>query len=397
MNTNVLENLAFAQPTVLPSLSPRPIGSDTGARPTTNMDNRTLFRNEYDAVIDDAALLFPNEGEENVRDSFIAKKRDELLIKYGFLSSPAPTNASNNRPISDVEKRALVVKHFVQTCNKYNEKTESMNEFFDRIERKFNAESVGSTEKLNILEILLPGSYFQPYEANLSEDEQYALYKMRALIKAKCTPVDVLFKTVNLTFSAQDSFEHIYDQTKYAISKCNDVFPLHTLEELSTWILFLKGIPKGIRLQMANECRPESLSELKTSLKRFASSRSRSIGSYFCDFKPKNDTQTSNLVKDSTSSSNSQVKPKEINSSVKPKFKVKKCSFCSRPGHKEKDCWLKHPEKKPVANKSVKHAFRTKPDIYRDGVEFFIEGKLNHQSLSEILIDSGATIAAVNA
>ena len=69
----------------------------------------------------------------------------------------------------------LLVTNFVATCNKFDEKSETMNEFFDRLERKCTSENVDDKAKLNILDILLPCSYFKPYDESLSENEQFAL------------------------------------------------------------------------------------------------------------------------------------------------------------------------------------------------------------------------------
>ena len=148
--------------------NPRLITMTSGIR-----NNHQLFRAEYDDVIQDASLLFPSDNEIDIRNSFIAKKRDELLIKYGFLASSQPSQIVNApAPINATEKSSLVVKNFVATCNKYDDKIECMNEFFDRLERKLNSENVDDKEKLSILEILLPGSYFQPYEDSLSDAVQ---------------------------------------------------------------------------------------------------------------------------------------------------------------------------------------------------------------------------------
>ena len=199
--------------------------ASTMASPTPHQ----LFRAEYDVAIDDARLLFPDESENDLRNSFLAKKREELLTKHGFLgynqSNPGFDN-SQSQPLSDAEKRSRLVKNFVATCNKFDEKSESMDEFFDRLERKCTSENVDDKAKLNILDILLPSSYFKPYDESLSEKDQFKLYKKRALVKAKCTPIDILYQAVNPNFDSNNSFTHIFEQTQYCIAKCKDAFPL---------------------------------------------------------------------------------------------------------------------------------------------------------------------------
>ena len=363
-----------------------------------------LFHSEYDAVILDAKLLFPNDSEIDIRESFLAKKREELHIMHGFLASNQPNLTDNaSVPLNAVHKSSLLVKNFVATCNKYDEKVESMKEFFDRFERKLNSENIDAKEKLNILEILLPGSYFQPYENSLTHAEQFVLYKKRALIKAKCTPIDILFKTVNSSFDSQDSFNHIFDQTKYSVSKCKEAFPSLSWEEIAAWVLFLKGIPKGIRLQMTNECKPDEIDELQPSIQRFASSRSCTIGSFFTDFKSKPSSQTSNSSQSNsktTSASNTSNSGKSTSNSkpsdVKTESSNEKCSHCSKTGHKEENCWAKYPEKKPKNKKNINHTFCTNRVPYKDGVEFIMEGKLNKKHSSDILLDSGAGVSAIN-
>ena len=365
-----------------------------------------LFRSEYDAVILDAKLLFPSDSETEIRESFLAKKCEELLIRHGFLARNQPNLTDNaSVPVNAVQKSSLLVKNFVATCNKYDEKVESMNEFFDRFERKLNSENVDDKEKLNILEILLPGSFFQLYENSLTHAEQFLLYKKRALIKAKCTPIDILFKTVNSSFDSQDSFNHIFDKTKFSVSKCKEAFPSLSWEEIAAWVLFLKGIPKGIRLQMTNECRPDEIDELQPSIQRFASSRSCTIGSFFTDFKSKPSSQTSNSSQSdskTTSASNTNNSGKSTSNSkpsdVKTESSNEKCSHCSKTGHKEENCWAKYPEKNPKNKKNINHAFCTNRVPYKDGVEFIMEGKLNkkHTGSSDILLDSGAGVSAIN-
>ena len=115
--------------------------------------------------------------------------------------------------------------------------------------------------------------------------------------KAKCTPIDILYQAVNSNFDSKDSFTHIFEQTGYGISKCKDAFPSISWNKLCTWLLFLKGFPKGIRVQLASECRPNDLDDLQSSIQRYASSRSRTIGSYFTDYKPKSDSIASNSSK----------------------------------------------------------------------------------------------------
>ena len=168
-------------------------------------------------------------------------------------------------------------------------------------------------------------------------------------------------------------------------------------------MLFLKGIPKGIRLQMANECRPDEIDDLQPSIQRFASSRSHTIGNFFTDFKSKASSQTSNsLQSDSktTSASNTSNSGKSTSNSkpsdVKTESSNEKCSHCSKTGHKEENCWAKYPEKKPKNKKIINHTFCTNRVPYKDFVEFIMEGKLNKKHSSDILLDSGAGGSAIN-
>ena len=265
-----------------------------------------------------------------------------------------------------------------------------MEAFFDRIERKFIFEGIDSQDKLNILDTLLPSSYFVPY-ASLPPEEQYELYKKRALFKAQCTPIDVLFKAANLnTFGYQDSFHYIFDQMKDMFTKCVEAFPKVDVVIISTWLLFLKGIPKGIRVQMANECRPESLEELQSSIQKFVSNRNRTIGSYFSDLKKSTEPTTSNSSgnkqsKDTAGKRNERSATSQ-NDSTSPTI----CSHCSKPGHSVSACWSKHPNLKPT---NV-HNIQTSSECYSKGVTFILSGSLNNMLADDILFDTGAGITA---
>ena len=141
-----------------------------------------------------------------------------MLIKFGFLSGNSQANPSSI-------KQSSVVKDFVGSCNKYDCKNENMAEFFERIERKFSIEFTTVENKINILDMLLPGHFFQPYEPNKTHNEQYELYKKRALVKARCTSIDQLYKVVNCSFTIHDSFDSIFSRLKYLISKSKESFP----------------------------------------------------------------------------------------------------------------------------------------------------------------------------
>ena len=102
-------------------------GSNTSAalsnnRPNTMANNNELFRQQYDKAVADVHSLFPSDEESAVRDDFLKVKRTQLLTKYGFLESTQPAQANSSTPTSEVEKRALLVKNFVATCNKYDDK-----------------------------------------------------------------------------------------------------------------------------------------------------------------------------------------------------------------------------------------------------------------------------------
>ena len=160
-------------------------------------------------------------------------------------------------------------------------------------------------------------------------------------MKAKCTPIDILYQAVNPNFDSNDSFTHIFEQTQYCIAKCKDAFPLISWNKLCTWLLFLKGFPKGIRSQLATECRPDDIDELQSSIQRFASSRSRTIGSYFIDFKPKSDNVASNSSKPKTDNATSNFSKHVITNgnkikASKPQSDV--CSHCSKSGHVIDNC-----------------------------------------------------------
>ena len=140
---------------------------------------------------------------------------------------------------------------------------------------------------LAILDILLPTHYFLPYEKEKTAEEQYELYKQRALLKAKCTPIDILHKTVNFSFKNEDTVDQIFSRTKYLISKCFDSFPSEDQIDVMSWIFILKSLSKHIRSQIASDCRVPSLEKLAGSLQRYASNHNKTFGSLVFELKPK--------------------------------------------------------------------------------------------------------------
>ena len=140
---------------------------------------------------------------------------------------------------------------------------------------------------LTILDILLPTHYFLPYEKEKTAEEQYELYKQRALLKAKCTPIDILHKTVNFSFKNEDTVDQIFSRTKYLISKCFDSFPSEDQIDVMSWIFILKFLSKHIRSQIASDCRVPSLEKLAESLQFYASNHNKTFGSFMFELKPK--------------------------------------------------------------------------------------------------------------
>ena len=132
-------------------------------------ERRQLFRANYDAATTDANLIFPGENDTPQRQSYLKGKLDDLLKKYGFLSS-------NSCDVSAISNTRLI-KKFVDTCNKFDSKSETMNELFERLERKIEIENVSFDNYLIILDILLLTHYFLAYEKEKTGEEQYELYK----------------------------------------------------------------------------------------------------------------------------------------------------------------------------------------------------------------------------
>ena len=130
----------------------------------------------------------------------------------------------------------------------------------------------------SILDILLLTHFYLPYEKDKSPEEQYQTYKERALVKSKCTPIDILHKTVNITFKGEETVEQIFSKCKYMISKCVESFPDEEERDVVTWLFVLKSMPKQVRTQLAYDCRAPSLDELSTSLQRYASRHNKSFG-----------------------------------------------------------------------------------------------------------------------
>ena len=357
--------------------------------------NTELFRCEYAEAEAAAEELFRTNIK--AKEKFLDKKQNQLLIKYGFLegddqNSGVSSTCNNN---SAIDKSSQIVNNFVASCNKYDPKIERMNQFFERLERKFKFENVTPSEKLNILDMLLPGHFYQPYEHALSETEQYDTYKNRALFIAKCTPIDVLYQSVNTNFSNYNSFGQIFAKNKYLISKVQESFPKHELLLLATWIVTLKDIPRSVRAQIANDCRVESLDELEQSLQRFSSNKNRSLCSYFTEFRKLNENTFSNNFKQKLSAS---TQDNSNDSNQDSKKDNARCKHCSKSGHLSENCWTKFPEKKPKHNnatRNIAHTFATgEEQVFKDGVEFILQGTINNIHSTDILMDTGASIAA---
>ena len=134
------------------------------------MDERhQLFRAKYDAATTDANLIFLGENDAPQHQSYLKGKLDELLKKYGFLSSNSFDVSANSN--------TRLIKKFVDSCNKFDSKSETNNDFFERLERKIEIENVSFDNYLIILDILLLTHYFLAYEKEKMGEEQYELYK----------------------------------------------------------------------------------------------------------------------------------------------------------------------------------------------------------------------------
>ena len=333
-------------------------------------DRHAAFRNEYDEAVMDANLIFPGNDETQRREAYVRAKTDELLKKHGFLSTASGDPATQS---------ARVVKNFVDSCKQFDPKTENMAEFFERIDRKIENEKTSSENVLTILDILLPTHYFLPYEKDQSPDEQYIVYKQRALVKSKCTPIDILHKTVNCSFKNEETVEQIFSRCKYLLAKCIESFPDDQEIDIVTWIFVLKSLPKQTRSHISFDCRAPTLDELASSLQRYASRHNKTFGALFFDGKPKN----SEVKSDSSS-----------NETNKSTDKPLQCTHCNKKGHIEANCFIKHPEKRKPPKKEPNINNIKKNSAAPETLEIKLEGYINGIHCRNILWDTGAYIPA---
>ena len=360
--------------------------SDSNQPPPEAMANpqHQLFRDAFQQVTLDAEALFPGEAGESHRADYIKMHREALLKEHGFA------------PASPAASKTDIIKNFVATCNKYDSKVESVSEFFDRVERKFDVEGVSHADKISILDILLPNHFYLPYESEKSSEEQYTLYKQRALVKSKCTPIDMLYKFANLSFKSEENFEQIFSKCKYAISKCITLFPDLEDIDIMTWLFLLKSFPRHTRHQMSHECRTPQITDLPATLQRFAIQRNSSLGSLLYDQKPTSNSNSkqvfvkkendSKLEKSAQSSETSSNQPKNSKD-------IPQCDYCKKRGHLDRDCFLKYPEKKKT--KPATTVNNTFPQAKSSKcIEFILTGNINGTSCDNILLDSGAQIPA---
>lgn len=349
-------------------------------------ENHNLFRVAFEKVNADAQLLFPEENEASHRADFIKMHRESLLKEFGF--TPTATNNSGS---------ADFIKNFVSTCNKFDNKNENMSEFFERVDRKFATSKTTAADKVTILDILLPNHFYLPYETEKTFEEQYIIYKNRALVKAKCTPIDILYKVVNLSFRSDENFEQIFSKCKYNLSKCMSLFPDIEEIDIMTWIFLLKSFPKQTRNQLSQECRPSDIKELPVILQRFASIKHSALGGLLYDQKTTNNSSNKpgNIKQESNHKTEKDVSHKAAatNASGNSKSSIPNCDFCNKRGHVEQDCFLKHPEKrKPKSNPTVNNTcFSTD---FNNCIEILLEGQINGINCNRILLDSGAQIPA---
>ena len=370
------------------------------------MSNVQEFKTAYDNAKLLAADLF---SEVNDRNMYLEKIKNQLLVQYGFLQPQL-----NSGKID-------VVKNFIRSFHKFDSNTENVSEFFSRLERRFNVEDIKDNIKIDILENLLPSSYYLPYNCELSFADQYILYKERALTKAKCTPIDLIYELVNVTFEHTDSIYYIIDNLKFKLDKLKECYSEVDLTDLFTYILLFKSIPRSIRLVMAQECRPDKFSDFSSDIQRFMSNKNKSIGFYLSAFKGFETNKNNNPVKNSNNSnfSNSNFKnkfdgskpskPSLSNNFSSVKAKVK-CEFCKRTGHSESDCWSKNPDKRPKSNYNFRDStvsatnnnsdYKPKAMIsnlqFNGCSEFVLAGKINDMNCNNMLLDTGAKIAAFN-
>ena len=354
------------------------------------------FQTEYSDLKAKALAYFPAEEDASAREKFITDARQELLCKYNLLSQN--NDYSSGSGVNNRQRNTI--KDFLATCPKYNSHNESIIDFYDRFENALKRENVSDDKNVQLLEALLPVNLFTPFERHLPVGEQYELYKQRSFRNSRCTHIDLIYKCCNSKFDVNDSYMKIYENIKNDITKTCDLVTGSRISapqaELFTKMLMVCRLPRSIKNEISETVRPENLSEFQVHLERFATSRNRTVGSFFSDFKPKSALAQSEKLK------NSIHKPTSENNSVK---KVKTCNYCSKPGHSEDICYAKFPEKRPgkpsqeVGNKpnsKIRHAVikNTFKATHGSGVNFMVKGSLNDIPNCSFLVDPGAKTAA---
>ena len=106
-------------------------------------------------------------------------------------------------------------------------------------------------------------------------------------------------------------------------------------------ILMICRLPKYVQREVSEIVRPESLDEFSVHFERFATSRNRTVGSYFSELKYK--PTFNNIVQINQPKNHIQKPTSEDNGSKK----LNSCNFCAKPGHSEEKCFSKNPEKRP--------------------------------------------------
>ena len=355
------------------------------------------FQKEYSDLKATALAYFPSEDDKCAREKYVTDARQELLRKYNLL----PKN-NNSASESDVNTRPQnVIKDFLAMCPKYNSNNESIIDFFDRFENALKREKIDEDKNVQLLEALVPVNLFTPFERHLLEKEQYELYKKRAFRNSRCMYIDLIYKCCNSKFETNDSYSKIYENIKNNIIKtCDLVTGLRISAphaELFTKILMVCRLPKSVKNEISDIVRPENLDEFQVYLERFATSRNRTVGSFFTELKPK-----PTLVQQEKAKNNAQKLTNENNISKK----LKVCKHCSKPGHSEEICYIKYPEKRPgktsqeagKSNSKIRHAVikNTFKAPHGSGVNFIVKGSLNDIPDCSFLVDPGSKTAAFN-
>ena len=302
------------------------------------------FQQEYCNLKATALAYFPNDEDKDAREMFISDARQDMLRKYNLLSksnNSASTSVVNSRPRN-------IVKDFLLMCPKFNSSNESIIDFFDRFENALKRESVSDDKHVQLLEALIPVNLFTPFERHLAEKEQYETYKKRALRNSRCTHIDMIYKCCNSKFESHDSFTKIYENIRNNIIKTNDLVTGSRISdehvELFTKIMIVCRLPRSVQKEISDVVRPENLDEFSLHFERFATSRNRTVGSYFTETKPMPTRVQFENPK------NYNLKPTSENNSSKT---INLCKHCAKPGHSADKCYTKFPEKRPKTTSQV--------------------------------------------